>query len=126
MESLGILFPFEETIEGGVIATTKSTAEAIKSDLTAFLLLKRGQRVMRNNMYSPIFDYIMEPWDEISESALREALEEKIGEFFKEIQLNAILFVFYEENNLLEIKIAYTIIGLAQRDGLILNVPLQN
>ena len=86
MESLGILFPFGETFNGGIIAPTKTTAEAVKSNLTAFLLLKRGQRVMRNNMYSPIYDYIMEPWDEISESGLRQDLEDKISEYFKEIQ----------------------------------------
>lgn len=125
MESIGILFPFDETFEGGIIAATKTTAQAIRSDLLAFLLLKRGQRVMRNDMYSPLYDYIMEPWDDISETGLRQDLNDKIGKFFPEIQLNAVQFVFYEDQNLLEIRIVYTIIALASRDGVTLTIPLQ-
>ena len=85
MESLGIKFPFKETYDGGIIGVTQTDVQKIKSNLLAFLVLKRGQRPMHNSLYSPIYDYIMEVWDEMTETSLSDDLRQKITEFFPEI-----------------------------------------
>ena len=56
MKSLGIQFPFKETYNGGIIKYTQTDVQAIKSNLTALLTLKRGQRPMNNSLYSPLYD----------------------------------------------------------------------
>ncbi len=105
----GILFPFKNTQEGGVFKKTTTSLETTRSDLIAFFTLKRKQRPMRNSLYSPYYDYIFEPWDEISDSALQADLVEKINQFFPEIELKGVQNTFLEEENVLQSKIIYSI-----------------
>lgn len=124
--SISIKFPFARTYEGGVFETTKNTDQAIRSDLISLLTTKRGQRVMRPNLYSPIFDYIMEPWDDISEQNLNTDLEEKIEEFLGGlIELRGIRYDLQDDGSTLRIEVVYSIIQLGGvTDGVELFVPL--
>ena len=70
--------------------------------------MRKGQRLMHNDFYSPLSDYIMDPWDEISEEELRDKLIEKIGKYIPEVSVEDIIFTFNEDTHLLETKIKYT------------------
>lgn len=108
-KGINIKFPFEETTEGGVFATNKITELALSDDLVALLTLKRGQRPMQGNMYSPIYDYLHEPMDNITESELKTKIEEKVDEFLPQIVIKKIIFTQKNEESLLEIKIKFNI-----------------
>lgn len=125
MKSLGIQFPFTETYNGGIIGYTSIDTEAIKANLTAFLTLKKGQRPMNNSLYSPLYDYIMEVWDEISQANLTDELKQKLITFFPEIQVNKIKFDFEEENHLLHLTLYYTIIDLKVNDTVSVSLFVQ-
>jgi len=125
MQSLGIKFPFEETYNGGVIGYTQLDTEAIKSNLTSFLTMKRGQRVMNNALYSPLYDYIMEVWDELSEASLTDELKQKLADFFPEIDVRKIKFVFEEETHLLHLTLYYYIIDLKVEDNVSVSFVIQ-
>jgi hypothetical protein len=125
MQSLGIKFPFVEINNGGVVGITKITSESIHSNLVAFLTTKRRHRVMNNALYSPLYDYIMEAWDEISEDSLTKELNEKIAEFFPEIIVDDIKYVFEEENNLLHVSFYYSIIDLKIKDKVFISLSIQ-
>lgn len=122
MQSLGINFPFTETNDGGVIGYTEIDADAIKANLIAFLTLKKGQRVMNNSLYSPLYDYIMEVWDELSEASLTNDLKRKLAEFFPEIETKKIKFEFEEENHLLHLTLYYIIIDLRIEDSISISI----
>ena len=49
---------------------------------------------MNNSLYSPLYDYIMELWDEISESELTKDLNQKLIDFFPEIEVKKNKFCF--------------------------------
>jgi len=68
---------------------------------------------MHNNLYSPLYDYIFEPWDEISADKLKSELLDKIATFIPEVVTEDVLFDFDESTNLLTTKIVYSIIELA-------------
>lgn len=125
MKSIGINFPFKRTEEGGIIGVTKIDTEKIRANLISFLTTRRGQRVMNNRLYSPCYDYLMEQWDEISQSALTDELKQKLQEFFSEIQVTDITFDFDENTHLLNIKITYTIIDLNIQDNIIVAIPTE-
>lgn len=125
MQSLGLNFPFTETTDGGVIGYTELDTEAIKANLVAFLTLKKGQRVMNNNLYSPLYDYIMEVWDELSEASLTSELKSKLSEYFPEIQVKKIKFEFDEENNYLHLTLYYLIIDLKIQDNVSVSIVTQ-
>jgi len=123
---ISIKFPFKETTEGGVFFSNNTTVEAIQTDLISLLTTKRRNRVMRNNLYSPLWDYIFEPWDDISETRLREELIEKIGEYIPQVDIDEIIFTFTEQQNLLEVKIAYRILELGGlQDTVSVVVPVE-
>lgn len=107
--SINVQFPFSESTEGGVFGTNKTTQTAIRANLFAFLTMRRGQRPMNNKLYSPLYDFIFQPWDEISEDELREALVDKLSNFFPEISVEEIRMEFEEGENLLRLKIIYSI-----------------
>ena len=124
--SISLKFPFERTYEGGVLAVNKTTDEAIRSDLISLLTTKRGHRVMRPNLYSPLFDFIMEPWDDISEDDLRGQLFDKIEEYLGGlIDVKKINLDLQEDSVTLRVEIIYTVIQLGDAtDSIELFVPV--
>jgi len=124
--AIGIRFPFQESFEGGVFRYTRTTPEKVRTNLIALLTLKRKQRPMRNNMYSPLYDIIFEPWDDISEDKLRTALLDKLEQFMPEITVEDIVFTFDETTRVLTTKIVYSIVELAgMNDFVEINVTIQ-
>lgn len=120
--SINIKFPFKETNVGGVFDTNQTTDQALKADLISLLTTRRGQRPMRSKLFSPIYDYIMEPLDDFIKSELKKEIENKVAEFIPQISITAILFT--EEENLLTIEITFridTFFGV--QDTIILNIP---
>lgn len=126
MKSIGILFPIKETEEGGVFKTSKSTDSAIRSDLIALLTLRKGQRVMQSRMYSPIYDYLFEPLDQITTDQLNIKIREKVQEFIPQVEIRKINFTNQDNQNLLSIEIVYVIIDFfGIEETLTIQIPRQ-
>ena len=123
---ISIKFPFQRTQEGGVFETNKTTDDAIRTDLVSLLTTKRGHRVMRPGLFSPIFDFLMEPWDEISESELREQLLDKVDQFMAGlIEVKKMIFELQNDGNTLRVEIVYVLLQLGGvTDRVELFVPL--
>lgn len=119
---ININFPFKETVTGGIFETTKTTANALKADLISLLTTRRGQRPMRSSLYSPIYDYIMEPLDGFIKSELKKDIEKKVSEFIPQISITAIQFFEEEENNFLSIDITFRIDNSFKTDSVTLNI----
>ena len=126
MQSIGIGFPFTETNQGGIIGVTQTDIQSTRANLVAFMTLKRGQRPMNNSLYSPLYDYIMEQWDDISQANLDSDLKQKLQEFFPEINVIKIDYTFDEANHLLTVKLSYSIIDLKVNDNVSVTVVLQS
>ncbi len=109
MNSIGFLFPFKDSIDGGIFKPAVSTDQALRSDLISLLTMHKGQRVMQSKMYSPIYEYIHEPMDEISKSELEKKIQEKVKEFIPQITVKRVDFTSEDEKNLLGIQVIYTI-----------------
>lgn len=109
MKTIGILCPMKDTDEGGVFAGSRTTEKALESDLTALLTLKRGHRPMQSKMYSPIYDYLHEPLDKISQDELKTKIKEKVKEFIPQLEIKDVKYTPDYEANLLGIKIVYKI-----------------
>ena len=113
----GIKFPFKNTQLGGMFEQTTTTEQTIKSNLIAFLTLRKGQRPMDNGLYSPLYDFIFEPFDEIADQQLKEKLKQKLGKYFPELVLKKIVNYFDENENAINCKIYYTISSLGNIPG---------
>lgn len=123
---ISIKFPFKETQQGGVFMSNNTTLEAIQTNLIALLTMKRRNRVMHNNLFSPLWDYVFEPWDDISASSLKTDLIAKIAEYIPKVEVSDVLFNFDEVNNLLEVKIIYKIPELGNViDNVSVSIPVE-
>lgn len=107
--AVGVRFPFQETNEGGVFRYTKSSEEAIRTNLISLLTTKKKQRVMNNNLYSPLYDQVFEQWDDISEDSLDGKLREVISIYIPEITVVNIQYIFDETTYVLNVKVIYSI-----------------
>lgn len=126
-KGISIKFPFEETTEDGVFATTKTTESAIGCDLISLLTLKKGQRPMQGGMYSPIYEYINEPLDDLMQSELSKDIQDKVETYLPQINIKQINFTPNYDKNLLGIKIIFNVketFGTEQTINL--NIPLEN
>ena len=110
---IGFRFPFKNSSEGGVLASTKTSQDAVRSNLISLLTTKRGHRPMRAGLFSPLYDYINEPIDEITISRMKDDVEDKIVEYIPEIQVREISITPYEDENRLSVQIVYSLNFLA-------------
>lgn len=123
---ISIKFPFKETQSGGIFYPNTTTLEAIQTNLISLLTTKRRNRVMRNSFYSPLWDYIFEPWDELSSTSLKMKLIEKISEFITQVEVVDIVFTFIESENLLNVKIIYRVSQLGSiSDSINISLPVE-
>jgi phage baseplate assembly protein W len=109
MPSIGLSFPFKDSTAGGIFKATQTTQEAIRSDLIALLTLKRGQRPMNNDLYSPLYDFIHETFDDITQESIKQSVTDKINLFFPELEIKDVVSTFDEINNLLHVKVVYSV-----------------
>lgn len=123
-KGINIKFPFKETVYGGIFDTNKTTDNAIKDDLISLLTTRRGQRVMRSHLYSPIYDYIMEQMDDYTKKELETKIIEKVAEFIPQITITKVNFQEDFDNNILRIEIVFRIDSFfGVEDSVILNIP---
>jgi len=126
-QSINIRFPFEDTLDGGVFQVNTTTERALRDDLVSLLTTKRRQRVMRNNLFSPIFDYLDEPLDEIMQQRLEDDIKKKVAEFIPQIEIKKIKFEPKKDQNLLGIKIIFSISELFDTIQTVeLNIPTED
>jgi phage baseplate assembly protein W len=124
---INIKLPFEESESGGVFNVNKTTGQALTDDLLCLMTTRRGNRVMRNRIYSPIYDYIDEPIDDITIENLTRDIEQKIQEFLPQIDVYETRITPYEDQNILEIKILFTVKSFYNiKQSLVLNIATQN
>lgn len=123
--AISIKFPFKETQQGGVFKSNATTLEAIQTNLISLLTTKRKNRVMRSQLFSPLFDYIFEIWDDISATKLKHALYDKIAIFIPEIEVTNIVFNFIDNNNLLEVKVVFNVVALGLSNEVNITIPVE-
>ena len=108
-KSINIRFPFAETLDGGIFATNSTSERAYNNDLIILLTTRPNQRVMNKKLFSPVFSYLFEPMDDISQQRLNKDLKDKVGEFIPQIDIKKIEYNPKPEENLLGIKITFSI-----------------
>ena len=127
MTSISVSFPFQRTTEGGVFKATRTTEEAVRSKLVSLMTTKRGHRIMRPDLYSPLFDFIMEQWDDFTRDDLVDQVEEKLVRYMPEISVKDISAELQDDGATLKVNIIYTILDLGgSQDDVTFFVPIEN
>lgn len=107
--AIGVRFPFQDSTEGGMFRYTKTSEENIRTNLISLLTTKKQHRVMNNNLYSPLYDYVFEQWDDISKDELDSKLKKVIDRYIPEVTVVDIVYTFDELTNVLNVNVVYGI-----------------
>lgn len=110
--SIGFSFPFKNSTQGGVLASTNTSKDAIRTDLIYLLTTRRGHRPMRNGLFSPLYDYINEQIDDSTIFRMKSDLEDKISEYIPEVVIRQIDIKQFPDDSRVEIEIKYSISSL--------------
>ena len=108
-QKINIKFPFEEGTEGGVFNCNEISTYAYRDDLVALLTLRRGQRPMQNDMYSPVYDYLFEQMDSIIEKQLQKDIQDKVNKYIPQIKITQFLLTEFLKENYIQIKIGFNL-----------------
>lgn len=88
---------------------------------------KPGQRPMRSYVYSPFFNYLFDPWDEITEETLETEVKKVVGDVIPEIKLEELFFDFDDETYVLKVRFVYSIVVFnSLEDEVSLSFQFQN
>jgi phage baseplate assembly protein W len=127
VKTINIRFPFAETFNGGVFESNTTTERAYRDDLISLLTTKRRQRVMRINLFSPIYDYLHEPFDDIAQQRLDRDIKAKVEEYMPQIEIKGIKYTPNYSENLLGLQVVFSVKELFDTTQSInINFPIDN
>jgi phage baseplate assembly protein W len=114
--SIGVAFPLDDN---NMFKGTQTLKEQIKSNLINVLLTHQGERVMEPNFGVGLKHYIFE--QNINLESLENKINDQINYYIPEITLVKVIVDFIENDQLLYIKIVYSINADDSIDAIQLN-----
>lgn len=107
-KSINIKFPIQDSVKGFFVETTKTTEDAIRSDLMHLLFTMKGERYYKPKFGSDLYKFIFEPDDQVTSDEILENVNECIKEFIPNLQVNAITVTGMEDELTKVVNINYT------------------
>jgi phage baseplate assembly protein W len=114
--TIGVAFPLDDT---NMFSGTETIKEQVKANLLNLLLTKPGERINEPNFGVGIKYYLFE--QNINTESLNENINEQIDYYIPEISLIDTVVDFIENEQLLYIKIIYSINADGSTDAIQLN-----
>lgn len=105
--AIGISLPFGSN--NRLFNSTYSTREQIKSNIINLLLTNKGERLMNPEFGSDIRRLLFEGIDDNLKSFATELITNSLNTFIPQIKINSIDVTLHHDNNLINIKLNYSI-----------------
>lgn len=86
----GIEFPFRNSNKGSYLKLTEFSKDQIKSDFIHLLLTRRGSRYYLPEFGTRLYEFIFEPFDNLTFSAIESDIRDAVEKFMPNIILNNI------------------------------------
>jgi phage baseplate assembly protein W len=86
----GLFFPFQDSRKGDYLALTEYEQQEIRSDLIHLLLTRKGSRYFLPTFGTRLYEYIFEPFDGLTFSAIETDIRDSIQEFLPNLIVNGI------------------------------------
>lgn len=86
----GLNFPFEDSNKGDYLLLTETAAAQIRSDLLHLILTKRGSRYYLPDFGTRLYEYVFEPFDGLTFSAIEADIRDSIQRYMPNLLVNKI------------------------------------
>lgn len=94
---INIRFPFVDSKKGFFVDMTRTSDDAIKSDLIHLLLTNKGDRLYMPDFGTNLKRYIFEPLDSVTNSDIKSEIQTSIDKFIPNLKVNNITVTPDEE-----------------------------
>lgn len=84
----GLFFPFQDSRRGDYLALTEFEQQEIRSDLIHLLLTRKGSRYFLPTFGTRLYEYIFEPFDGLTFSAIESDIRDSVQQFLPNLILN--------------------------------------
>lgn len=86
----GLFFPFQDSERGDYLGLTQYEQQEIRSDLIHLLLTRKGSRYFLPDFGTRIYEYIFEPFDGLTFSALESDIRDSISTYLPNLIVNSV------------------------------------
>ena len=86
----GINFPFRDSRRGDYLELTQYQKDEVRADLIHLLLTRRGSRYYLPTFGTRIYEFIFEPFDGLTFSAIESDIRDAINTFMPNLLVNSI------------------------------------
>jgi phage baseplate assembly protein W len=86
----GINFTFRDSRRGDFLELTEYESQEIKSDLIHLILTRKGSRYFLPDFGTRLYEYIFEPFDGLTFSAIETDIRDSVGKYLPNLILNSI------------------------------------
>lgn len=86
----GIDFPFRDSLKGSYLRMTETFTEDIRADLLHLILTRKGSRYYLPDFGTRIYEFIFEPYDGITFSAIESDIRDSVQKYMPNILINDI------------------------------------
>jgi phage baseplate assembly protein W len=86
----GINFPFRDSEKGDYLQLTEFESQEIKADLLHLILTRKGSRYFLPTFGTRLYEYIFEPFDGLTFSAIESDIRDTVQQFMPNLLLNSI------------------------------------
>lgn len=112
-KNIGIRFPFKISSDGFLLDMTKTTFDAVKSDLVHLILTQRGQRLYLPSFGTNLYKFLFEPSDSLTQSQIKREIEDTVAKFIPNLQITDVIIEYPEDH-----KATVTIDYIVSEDSL--------
>lgn len=84
----GINFPFRDSLQGDYLGLTEYQDQEIRADLIHLLLTRKGSRYYLPDFGTRLYEYIFEPFDGITFSAIEADIRDSVSKYIPSLILN--------------------------------------
>lgn len=83
----GLNFPFRDSRKGDYLELTEFESEEIRADLIHLLLTRKGSRYFLPTFGTRLYEYIFEPFDGLTFSAIESDIRDSVSQFMPNLIL---------------------------------------
>lgn len=100
----GLNFPFRNSSQGDYLELTELEQQEVRADLIHLLLTRKGTRYFLPNFGTRLYEFIFEPFDGLTFSAIESDIRDAVATFMPNLLLNQI--TIYPADPMEEVDIA--------------------
>ena len=117
----GLNFPFRNSSQGDYLELTELESQEVRADLIHLLLTRKGTRYFLPNFGTRLYEFIFEPFDGLTFSAIESDIRDAVATFMPNLLLNQI--TIYPADPMEEVDIAQGLSTAGSSESSVYRLP---